>query len=166
MNPNYYFAYGSNIWLEQMRYRCPASEFVDIGILSDWQWFISGRGYANVRRSAGDVVYGFVYTLTPNDEEILDGIEGVPKQHYQKQLLNIDLMGKRVSIKGLVYVDDLRMTDGVVKEEYIARMNYAIKDAEEKGIPKEYFEKYWRPFVPNVIAVHGEGCLNLVGPYP
>jgi len=31
-----YFGYGSNIWLEQMRKRCPESQFIGVGILSGW----------------------------------------------------------------------------------------------------------------------------------
>jgi gamma-glutamylcyclotransferase len=144
MNPIYYFGYGSNLWLDQMRRRCPGSEFVSVAVLSDWKWIICERGFANIIKSPGDIVYGFVYTLNPSDEKILDGFE----RAYQKYLLNIDLMENRASINGLVYVCDLLITEGIVKEEYIVRMNHAIKDAEEKGIPKEYVMKYLRPFIP------------------
>jgi len=31
-----YFAYGSNLWLDQMERRCPESKFIGIGLLDDW----------------------------------------------------------------------------------------------------------------------------------
>jgi len=35
-NKTMYFAYGSNLWLDQMKHRCPESEFIGIGFLDDW----------------------------------------------------------------------------------------------------------------------------------
>jgi hypothetical protein len=106
----------------------------------------------------GDVVYGLVFELTAKDEEILDGYEGVPDS-YIKKILPIGFTGDGASgnlnegkkvMDVLVYVDVERSTESVPKTEYIYRMNMAIADGIEKGIPKEYFEKYLRPFIPEV----------------
>jgi len=43
-----YFAYGSNLWLEQMSSRCPNHRVVCNAILKGYHWIISERGYANV----------------------------------------------------------------------------------------------------------------------
>jgi len=140
----YYFAYGSNLWLNQMARRCPDSSFVGVAVLKDWKWFISTRGYANVIHSPGDAVYGMLYTLTPADEENLDGYEGTPDP-YVKQMHEVEMDGQ--TIKSLVYVDIMRVHEGKIKEEYIIRMGNAILDALDKGIPEWYMEKYLRPFV-------------------
>ena len=31
-----YFAYGSNLWIDQMNRRCPEHKYIGIGILHDW----------------------------------------------------------------------------------------------------------------------------------
>lgn len=43
-----YFAYGSNLWKDQMASRCPDSPFIGVGRLRGYHWFINARGYANV----------------------------------------------------------------------------------------------------------------------
>jgi hypothetical protein len=117
---------------------------VGVATLKDWKWFICTCGYANVIQSSGDVVYGMVYTLTPADEESLDGYEGTPKS-YVKQIHEVEMAGKMV--KTLVYVDVVRVHEGRIKEEYIVRMGSAISDALVKGVPEWYIDKYLRPSV-------------------
>lgn len=97
-----------------------------------------------------------MYELTADDERKLDGYEGVPES-YIKEILPIEfarggkdgslIEGKKV-IDALVYVDVARTTESKPKTEYIYRMNMAIVDGIEMGIPQEYFEKYLRPFIP------------------
>lgn len=43
-----YFGYGSNLWLEQMRLRCPGSEYLGVARLDNFTWIIKEPGYANV----------------------------------------------------------------------------------------------------------------------
>ncbi|KAK1217423.1 hypothetical protein PQX77_019963 [Marasmius sp. AFHP31] len=104
------FAYGSNIWMDQMKRRCPESRFIGVAKLEKWygnsspglvaavltistnhrRWIISTRGYANVIPSQEDYVYGFVYELNATDESVLDGYEGVPVS-YTKHTLSAEL---------------------------------------------------------------------------
>jgi gamma-glutamylcyclotransferase len=144
-----YFGYGSNMWLNQMNRRCPESTFIGIGFLRDWKWFICTRGYANIIESPGDIVYGFVFKVTESDEASLDGYEEVPVS-YVKQTHQVELVGQHEGeVKdALVYVDIVRVLVGNPKAEYVERMNCAIRDAEEKGIPEDYIEKTLRRFIP------------------
>lgn len=110
-----YFAYGSNLWLDQMTQRCPTSNYVGIARLNDYRWMINSRGYANIVStnpttipptiSTSNVtttssssapaennnhhVYGLVYSLQPTDEAQLDINEGVPYA-YTKEYLSVD----------------------------------------------------------------------------
>ncbi|KAF9053052.1 hypothetical protein BJ165DRAFT_1445107 [Panaeolus papilionaceus] len=145
-----YFGYGSNLWRDQMKRRCPKSTFIGIGILTNWRWIINERGYANVIPSPGDQVYGFLYTLTADDEHDLDIYEGAA---YQK--LNLPIEGlsdgdgnSGTDVNALVYVDVDRRTPSQPKTEYIFRMNKGIKDALDAGIPSEYIDSYLRPYIP------------------
>lgn len=145
MTPRLYFAYGSNLWLDQMARRCPGSVFVGVAVLKDWKWFICTRGYANVIHSPGDDVHGMVYAITPAHEESLDIYEGVPFS-YVKQMHGVEMDGEVV--KALVYVDITRLQEGTIKEEYIRRMNHGISDGLAKGLPESYIDKYLKPVIP------------------
>ncbi|KAF8872871.1 Butirosin biosynthesis, BtrG-like protein [Infundibulicybe gibba] len=156
--PTLYFGYGSNLWLNQMKRRCPKSIYIGLAVLKDWRWIISSRHYANVVPSPGDVAYGEVYQLTPEDEAALDGFEGVPNS-YVKQVHQVQIAGPivdffkkdvpaAVSIPALVYVDVVRVTEGSPAKEYIHRMNMGIADALQLGVPETYINKYLRPSIP------------------
>ncbi|KAK5057758.1 hypothetical protein LTR84_011759 [Exophiala bonariae] len=51
----------------------------------------------------------------------------------------------------LVYVDEYRITEGAIRENYIGRMNRGIKEAVTLGLSKEWVEKVVRPQVPDGI---------------
>ncbi|ORY09526.1 hypothetical protein BCR34DRAFT_568319 [Clohesyomyces aquaticus] len=109
-----YFGYGSNLWLHQMRLRCPTSKFLGVGRLDGYTWIINSRGYANVvevekdeavveegaqskekaevedgtegKEKYEDVVFGLVYELKAEDERRLDLNEGVPEAYTKEDL--------------------------------------------------------------------------------
>ncbi|KAH9484460.1 hypothetical protein JR316_0003942 [Psilocybe cubensis] len=145
-----YFGYGSNLWLDQMKRRCPESKYVGVGSLKNWKWIINERGYGNIIPSAGDIVYGLMYELTARDEHDLDLYEG---ETYQKQIIPVDFTGTRDNptkevVRALVYIDVERKGASSPRKEYIYRMNMGIADALKEGIPAEYIDKYLRLFIP------------------
>ncbi|KAL2161011.1 hypothetical protein VTH06DRAFT_8724 [Thermothelomyces fergusii] len=113
--PTLYFAFGSNLWKQQMSRRCPSSTYLGIGRLRGYEWFINARGYANIAPSSANntststststsngpdsrappgqglegEVWGLVYALTPDDEARLDASEGVPHA-YQRQAVLVE----------------------------------------------------------------------------
>jgi gamma-glutamylcyclotransferase len=124
------------------------------------KWIINDRGYANIIPSKGHIVYGLMYELTAYDEKQLDGFEGVPHS-YTKQIIPVDFTteegdGVRGTssqvLDALVYVDVERMLESEPVKEYIHRMNMGIADGIQKGIPKEYFDKYLRLFIPEELS--------------
>ncbi|KAL1296974.1 hypothetical protein AAFC00_004573 [Neodothiora populina] len=115
--PTLYFGYGSNLWQHQMRQRCATSTYQGIARLSNYQWQINQRGYANVvemdgrtlhgqtssdsgpaqeqqqhdhKKHYSNVTYGLLYSLLPADEAALDENEGVPFA-YTKETLTVDI---------------------------------------------------------------------------
>lgn len=109
------------------------------------------------------VVYGALYTLQPSDEAALDYAEDVPFS-YEKRDLYIEILSLangnekdgegegevRVGqmVKALVYVDVKRTGLGVIKEEYMGRMNRSIRDAKKMGMPDWYVRDVMRKGVP------------------
>lgn len=62
-----YFAYGSNMNLDQMAYRCPAAEAVCTAKLEGYELFFAGRpgnGVASIRPKQGGTVVGVLWKLT------------------------------------------------------------------------------------------------------
>ena len=80
-----YFAYGSNLDLPQMEKRCPTSELISKGSLSDYRLTFNtystgwGGGVADVIQDKGSNVWGLVFKLSDMDLERLDRYEGYHK---------------------------------------------------------------------------------------
>lgn len=138
----YCFGYGSNMWDEQMRKRCPGSRKAGFGRLRGYRWIISTRGYANVVESAEDEVEGVLFTLSPEDEAALDRFENVAAGSYRKENLPVWIDGREVT--ALVYVDPITH-EGPPKPEYILRINAGLADA---GLSADYVAKQIRKFIP------------------
>ncbi|KZV65211.1 hypothetical protein PENSPDRAFT_655946 [Peniophora sp. CONT] len=160
--PRLYFAYGSNLWLQQMSKRCPSSPYVGVARLPAYRWIINDRGYANVVASAtqGEEVWGMAYELRDQDEETLDVNEGVP-ECYEKLVISVELWpsssaSERVDIRSvqpewrdmLVYVDRGRIEPAQPRAEYIHRMNFGLSDALACGVPASYIDDTVRKFIP------------------
>ncbi|MCG6538286.1 MAG: gamma-glutamylcyclotransferase [Syntrophales bacterium LBB04] len=137
-----YFAYGSNLWLKQMENRCPGHKVKGTGILEDYRWIISKRGYANIVKSISDEVRGVVYELTEADERSLDNCEGVNIGSYRKEMIAVKIDGQVHEC--LVYVDPVE-EEGKPKHEYIDRINKGIVEAK---LAVNYVDKYVRKFIP------------------
>ncbi|OTA06536.1 hypothetical protein A9Z42_0072890 [Trichoderma parareesei] len=188
-----YFAYGSNLSTEQMRQRCPYSTAVGLGKLSGWKWIINERGYANIvklddgeddvsgedegkgrmedeeeeekKKEKQSHVYGMLYLLPTEDEDRLDGYEGVPWA-YEKVYLEASWVssssgggGKEdeeeeeaggeelTPVKVLAYVDRKRTTEGQPKREYVGRMERGLEDAVGnwgmKGGYADLLRRFW-----------------------
>lgn len=81
----YYFAYGSNMNLDQMKQRCPESKLVGKAYLPDYKLGFTRQSknwnspVADALVSPGDEIWGVVYELTKNDIELLDIKEGHPE---------------------------------------------------------------------------------------
>ena len=138
----FYFAYGSNMWVEQMQSRCPNHQLVGRGVLKGYRWIISSRGYANIVKSPQSEVMGTVYEISEPDERCLDRHEGVASGSYMKIILNIECNGSNLDC--LTYIDPIE-DEGKPKHEYIGRINKGIEDA---NLPYDYVQNSIRRFVP------------------
>lgn len=92
-----YFAYGSNMNLDQMAYRCPAAEAVCTAKLEGYELFFAGRpgnGVASIRPKQGGAVEGVLWRLTENCEQGLDFYEGYPRFYGKETLTVTDRLGR------------------------------------------------------------------------
>ena len=81
-----YFAYGSNLCVQQMARRCPDAADPRPATLADHDWLINERGVATVEPFAGSEVHGVLWWLTDHDLATLDSAEGVPVRYRRDRL--------------------------------------------------------------------------------
>lgn len=74
-----YFAYGSNINLEQMDYRCPDATVVGPVVLENYELLFRRGGFATIEPKKGERVHGLLWSITPECERSLDLYEGYPR---------------------------------------------------------------------------------------
>lgn len=72
----YYFAYGSNLDLNQLFRRCPTARPVEALVLPNWRLVF--RGVADIVPAKGCICRGGVFTIQQADLEALDRYEGFP----------------------------------------------------------------------------------------
>jgi len=137
----FYFAYGSNMWLGQMKRRCPNYRVIGNGVLKGYRWIINKRGFANVIKSEQDEVHGVIYEISATDEQSLDCQVGVHNNKYRKQMMTVDFAGQNQEC--LVYVDPI-FEEGKPKQEYIERLKKGIIDT---NLTCEYVSRYLREYI-------------------
>ena len=118
MEENLYFAYGSNLDLEQMAQRCPDAEIVGPVRLENYELRFRGSGFATVAPKKGSTVHGLVWKITPNCEQSLDRYEGYPHFYYKTELeLPLAETGKKLT--AFVYIMHEERKLGIPTSAYI-----------------------------------------------
>ena len=115
----FYIAYGSNLSVEQMAFRCPTAEIVGKAVLKDWK--LAFGQHATIETWIGAEVPALIWSIQESDEMMLDKYEGYPKYYYKKALL--------------VEITDL---DGTHPENVIA-MVYIMTDIQKTGKPSQQY---------------------------
>lgn len=86
-----YFAYGSNLSINQMRRRCPNSTLLKKGCLRGYRLAFTlyssgwGGGVADIVVDPDNEVWGLIYELSTEDLHRLDGYEGYPDVYTRFQ---------------------------------------------------------------------------------
>ncbi len=97
-----YLAYGSNMYADQMKRRCPNA--VSLGRTYIRDWALRFHYYANIEPCAGGKTPAVIWEISADDEKTLDRYEGFP-EHYKKVNLVADLDGAPVSVMAYVMTD-------------------------------------------------------------
>lgn len=110
MKKKYYLAYGSNLNVSQMAWRCPGATAVGTATLDGWQLAFRGSGsgaYLTIVPCEGASVPLGVWQITEADERSLDRYEGFPHFYY-KQTMRVKvqnhLTGKEKTVDALIYI--------------------------------------------------------------
>lgn len=103
-----YIAYGSNLNLPQMAFRCPTAKVIGASEIKDYELLFRGgrRGaVATVEPLKDSSVPVLLWKLRDRDLQALDHYEGYPS-FYRKEILPVELKGK--AVPAMVYI----MNDG------------------------------------------------------
>lgn len=103
-----YIAYGSNLNLPQMKYRCPTAKPAGTAEIKNYELLFRGSktgAYATIEPCEGSSVPVLLWKVKEEDETALDRYEGYPR-FYEKETMELELNGETVS--AFVYV----MTEG------------------------------------------------------
>ncbi|MCK9326161.1 MAG: gamma-glutamylcyclotransferase [Bacteroidales bacterium] len=102
-----YFAYGSNLSLDQMEQRLPNARPLCKATLRFWRLTykanFKGNGVATIEKNSErrGAVYGALYVLSAGDLATMDRYEGTPRV-YQRRLVTVESKFGRV--KAITYV--------------------------------------------------------------
>ena len=120
MNKKLYIAYGSNLNLKQMAYRCPTAELIGTGTVKNYELQFKGApygAYATIGEKENAAVPVAVWQLQNSDELKLDIYEGYPNNYYKK---------------------DITVT---VNDEELTAMVYIMNPKMDYGMPSSYYYK-------------------------
>ena len=113
-----YFAYGSNMDIDQMELRCPGAHFIGEATLENFDFALDLAGYATVVPSKDKNTTGILWFISRNDMRKLDSYEGVDFKCYRREYMSVILDGKEVS--SLVYVSEREPYDGTLyRDDYL-----------------------------------------------
>lgn len=102
----YYLAYGSNLNVRQMKYRCPTAKIAGTAVIRDYELLYKGSktgSYLTIEKKKGGAVPVAVWEVTAADEHSLDIYEGYPNFYYKKNMkIRLSETGKTVD--AFVYI--------------------------------------------------------------
>ena len=120
----YYIAYGSNLNIRQMRFRCPGAKPIGISAIPDYELLFKGSktgAYLTIEPKDGGLVSVAVWEVTADDEKHLDIYEGYPNFYYKKEVcLPVKLAsGKTKKLTAFVYIMHEERSLGIPSLAYI-----------------------------------------------
>ena len=137
-----YFAYGSNLYKEQMKVRCPKSKYLEKHYFDDhklcfcWNGLSTNpNGVANIIKETGSKVPGVIYEISKSDEKRLDIYEEYPIL-YKKMYFNY------YNNEIMTYIMVKKSTYKKPTEKYL---NTIIKGYKDCKLDKKYLNKALRP---------------------
>ena len=147
MKKKLYAAYGSNLNIRQMAYRCPGAKLIGAGVIPGYKLQFKGQrngAFATISPKEGAEVPVAVWSITQRDELSLDRYEGFPS-HYFKQDVPVRMDGRELSV--MAYIMDLRMDFGVPTPWYYETVAEGYQDC---GLDESYLKNALKMSLKNV----------------
>ena len=127
-----YIAYGSNINLEQMAFRCPHSKVLGISEIKDFE--LEFRGVATIVPKENASVPVLIWKLDERDLPILNRYEGWPRL-YRQEKMEFELNGK--TFEGMAYL----MNYGKIAPPSQQYYNTILQGYRENALDESFLQK-------------------------
>ena len=135
-----YFAYGSNINLDQMSVRCPNATVIGPVTLNNYELTFRGRmdgcGVANIEPKKGSAVPGLLWRITSQCEAALYIYEGAPRFYEQKMITVRDMEGHRHRVMAYIMTPDPR-DHALPSSDYFHGI---CRGYAQNGLPQEFLD--------------------------
>lgn len=125
MKKRYYIAYGSNLNVRQMRFRCPGARIIGTSVIQGYELLFKGSrtgSYLTIEPKEGESVPVAVWETTAEDEARLDRYEGFPAFYYKAEMV-LPVKGIRTgkirNRRVYVYIMHEERLPGVPTESYM-----------------------------------------------
>ena len=135
-----YFAYGSNLWIGQMRQRCPSTRIEGIATLPAYRlWFPVrserwGGGVASITEDSQARVEGVLYRISWGDLKVMDRYEGVDVALYTR--IELPVLSANDTLQAWTYVS--RIDDGAPFPTTSDYLNTILRGAREHGLSSDW----------------------------
>lgn len=126
-----YIAYGSNINLEQMKFRCPHSKVVGTSEIKGYE--LEFRGVATIVPKENVSVPVLIWELDDRNLPTLNKYEGYPN-FYRQEKMSFEMDGK--TYKGMAYL----MNRGTISPPSPQYYNTILQGYQENGLDESYLE--------------------------
>ena len=163
----YYFAYGSNMNMVQMKQRCSGSKVLGIASLPGYRVEFYGNSaiwdgaQETVIRDPQSEVWGVLYELQAYDWEALDGYQDARSNgmgeyfHYPVEVIDSEQRALTV----IMYKKNILNEPKLPSAEYL---DFIVQGAKEQGLPVEYLTLLQnRKTKPASYAVPKGGAIKL-----
>lgn len=151
MSKRLYVAYGSNLNIRQMKYRCPTAKLYGTGVIDNYELQFKGQphgAFATIAPKDGSSVPIAVWEIQARDEMSLDRYEGYPS-HYFKQNVPVQLDGEEVN--AMVYIMNLKMGFGLPSPHYYQTVYEGYNDC---GLNADVLNKALADSATQFYALH------------
>ena len=120
----YYLAYGSNLNIAQMQFRCPDATVVGTAVIPDYERLFKGSltgAYLTIEPRQGAQVPVGVWEVSLTDELKLDRYEGFPSFYYKKEMR--------------IPVADIRTGKTKLRDAFV----YVMHEDRKLGVPTDMY---------------------------
>ena len=137
-----YIAYGSNINLPQMAFRCPNSTVIGTAMVKDWE--LEFRGVATIVPKKGTEVPVLLWELDPRDIPALNRYEGWPHLYRQEEI-DVEVNGKTVKGMPFSFLSCFILSGNIILTPPFSFLTYCSAESEFcQGIVRKNYNIWYR----------------------
>ena len=133
-----YFAYGSNINLDQMARRCPNATVLTPVTLDGYRLAFRASGVATILPEEGASVPGLLWKLTPHCERSLDTYEGFPRFYGKEDVYVRDGNGNHFPVMAYIMTPEYAQYPAEPLPQYCAGIREGYL---QNGMPPAPFDQ-------------------------